>query len=61
MAHAPEEVKTKEQLEELLLEGLASPSREITDADWEELKRRAEYRAIKKSMSRHELPRLHHD
>jgi hypothetical protein len=45
----PEEVKTKERLEELLLEGLASPSHEMTDADWAELKQRAKNRAERKS------------
>ena len=41
----PEEVHSKERLETLLLEGLASPSREMTEADWEELKLRAQKRA----------------
>lgn len=41
----PEEIKTKERLETLLLEGLASPSREMTEADWNELKQRAQDRA----------------
>ena len=45
----PEEVKTKERLETLLLEGLASPSREMTAADWNELKQRAQDRAEGKS------------
>ncbi len=40
----PEVVKTKERLEELLLQGLASPGREMTDADWEERIARAESR-----------------
>ena len=41
----PEVVKTKERLEELLLQGLASSSHEMTDADWDELIARAEDRA----------------
>ena len=41
----PEVVKTKERLEELLLQGLASPGRETTDAEWDELIARAEKRA----------------
>jgi hypothetical protein len=41
----PEVVKTQERLEELLLQGLASPGHEMTDADWDELERRAEQRA----------------
>jgi hypothetical protein len=41
----PEVVKTKERLEELLLQGLASPGREMTDADWDAMIERAEQRA----------------
>lgn len=41
----PEVVKTEERLEELLLQGLASPGREMTDADWDERIARAENRA----------------
>jgi len=41
----PEVVRTKERLEELLLQGLASPGREMTDADWDEMIQRAEQRA----------------
>ena len=40
----PEEVKTTERLEELLLSSLASPSREMTTDDWAERIRRAETR-----------------
>lgn len=40
----PEEVKTAERLEELLLSSLASPSREMTAEDWAERIRRAEKR-----------------
>ncbi len=36
-------------LNQLLMEGLASPGREITDADWQELRRRAERRINGKS------------
>jgi antitoxin ParD1/3/4 len=32
--------KAEERLEALLLEGLESPAREMTSADWEDLKRR---------------------
>ena len=39
-----EKVTTKEWLEELLLEGLASPAHEMTEADWQELKQRAQNR-----------------
>lgn len=41
----PEIVKTKERLEELLLQGLASPGREMTDAGWDAMIQRAEQRA----------------
>lgn len=44
-AGRPEEVQTRERLEGLLLEGLASPSHEMTETDWQELKLRAEKRA----------------
>ena len=37
----PEEVKTPERLVEMIMDGLASPAREMTATDWNELKRRA--------------------
>ena len=44
----PEVVSTKERLEELLLEGLASPSIEMKDTDWDELIANAERRVDSK-------------
>ena len=41
MLRQPEEIKTVERLEELLLSSLASPSREMTAEDWAQLKQRA--------------------
>lgn len=41
----PEVVETKERLEELLLEGLASPSRPLTAEVWQELESRVRRRA----------------
>ena len=40
----PNTVRDAAHLEQLLLEGLASPAREMTDADWQELHRRAQSR-----------------
>ncbi len=40
----PNTVRDAAHLEQLLLEGLASPAREMTEADWQELKRRAQSR-----------------
>ncbi|HZP80489.1 MAG TPA: hypothetical protein VFB21_02510 [Chthonomonadaceae bacterium] len=40
----PTAVRDAAHLEQLLLEGLASPAREMTEADWQELHRRAQSR-----------------
>ena len=40
----PNPVRDVAHLEQLLLEGLASPSREMTESDWQELHRRAQER-----------------
>jgi len=40
----PSTVRDAAHLEQLLLDGLASPAREMTDADWQELHRRAKSR-----------------
>ncbi len=37
-------IRDAAHLEQLLMEGLASPAREMTAADWQELKRRAQDR-----------------
>jgi hypothetical protein len=37
----PNTVRDGTHMEELLVQGLSSPKREMTDADWNELKRRA--------------------
>jgi antitoxin ParD1/3/4 len=39
---------TQEKLEEILMEGINSPSVTMTDADWEALKARVHERAMKK-------------
>jgi hypothetical protein len=45
LSRRPEVVKTEERLVEMLLHGLASPGRELTDADWDERIAEAERRA----------------
>ena len=42
----PNTVRDAAHLEQLLLEGLASPAREMTEADWQELHQRAQRRAV---------------
>jgi hypothetical protein len=44
----PNTVRDAAHLEQLLLDGLASPAREMTEADWQELHRRAEMRMARK-------------
>lgn len=41
-------VRDTAHLERLLLDGLASPAREMTEADWQELHRRAQSRMANK-------------
>jgi hypothetical protein len=40
----PDTIRDEAHLEQLLLEGLASPAREMTEADWQELHQRAQSR-----------------
>ncbi len=40
----PNTMRDAVRLEQLLLEGLESPAREMTEADWQELHRRAQSR-----------------
>lgn len=44
----PTTIHDRAHLEQLLLTGLASPARELTDADWQELHRRAQDRLERK-------------
>lgn len=44
----PNSVRDAAHLEQLLLDGLASPAREMTETDWQELHRRAQSRMASK-------------
>ena len=46
----PDTVRDAAHAEQLLVQGLASPSREMTEADWQELHRRAQVRIAGKTL-----------
>ncbi|MGO8671382.1 MAG: hypothetical protein ACLQVD_08485 [Capsulimonadaceae bacterium] len=50
LADPPNTVRDAAHLEQLLLEGLASPRREMVDADWQDLNRRARGRIDGRSL-----------